>query len=249
MSKVNLKTNEEISKMRRAGRIAGQVLSVLSAFIKPGVSTSEVDSLAENIILKAGAEPSFKNYQGYPATTCISINDEVVHGIPSDRIIAEGDIVSVDVGAYLDGYHSDTAATYAVGQISVKAQKLIDITKKSLKDGLNQIKPGAYLGDVQFAIQKTVEQVGFGIVRDLTGHGIGRELHEAPSIPNFGQKGKGLMLEEGMTLAIEPMVTEGDWHVKTLGNGWTVVTADGKLAAHFEHTIVVTSTGFEILTK
>lgn len=249
MSKVNLKNQAEIAKMRASGKIAAQVLSELSEFIKPGVLTSEVDSLAENIILKARAKPSFKNYQGYPATTCISINNEVVHGIPSSRTIKEGDIVSVDVGAYLDGYHSDTAATFPVGQISEKAQKLIDITKLSLSNGLGQVKPGAHLGDVQFAIQEIIESAGFGVVRDLTGHGIGRELHEDPSIPNFGQKGKGLLLEEGMTLAIEPMVTEGDWHVKTLENGWTVVTADGKLAAHFEQTIVVTKNGFEILTK
>lgn len=249
MSKISIKTNEEIAKMRRGGKIAARVLDELSKITKPGVSTLDLESLAESIITKTGAKPSFKGFKGYPAATCISINEEVVHGIPSDRLIDEGDIVGIDVGVYLEGYHTDTAITVAVGEIDERTRKLINVTKQSLLNGLAKIKDGAYLGDAQEKIQKTIESAGFGVIRDLTGHGVGRELQEAPSIPNYGQKGKGLLLQEGMTLAIEPMAAMGDWHVDSLADGWTIVTADGKPSAHFEHTIVVTKNGFEILTK
>lgn len=249
MSNISLKNSEEIIKMRRGGKIAARVLDELSKAIKPGVTTLDLDFLAESIITKTGAKPSFKGFHGYPAATCISINDEVVHGIPSDRIIEEGDIVGIDVGVYLEGFHTDTAITVAVGEIDERTKKLINVTKQSLLNGLAKIKAGAYLGDAQEKIQKTIESAGFGVIRDLTGHGVGRELQEAPSIPNYGQKGKGLLLQEGMTLAIEPMASMEDWHVDSLSDGWTVVTADGKPSAHFEHTIVVTKNGFEILTK
>ena len=250
MSKVNIKTQDEIEKMRQGGRIAARVLDEVSYAAKPGVTTLELNDLAEEIIRKAGAKPSFKGFNHYPAALCVSINDEVVHGIPLDsRQIKEGDIVGLDMGVYYQGYHTDTAITIGVGEISEKARKLINVTKQSLANGLAKIKDGAYLGDVQFAIQKTIESAGFGVIKDLTGHGVGRELHEDPAIPNYGQKGKGLLLKEGMTLAIEPMVAAGDWHIGMCSDGWTMVTADSSLSAHFEHTIVVTKNGCEILTK
>lgn len=249
MSNISIKNSEEIAKMRRGGKIAARVLDELSKAIKPGMSTLDLDFLAESIITKTGSKPSFKGFKGYPAATCISINNEVVHGIPSDRIVQEGDIVGIDVGVYLEGFHTDTAITVVVGEIDERSKKLINVTKQSLLNGLAKIKAGAYLGDAQEKIQKTIESAGFGVIRDLTGHGVGRELQEAPSIPNYGQKGKGLLLQEGMTLAIEPMASMGDWHVDSLADGWTIVTADGKPSAHFEHTIVVTKNGFEILTK
>jgi methionyl aminopeptidase len=249
MSSVAIKNAVEIDKMRRGGKLAAQVLDELSRAIKPGVSTLDLDFLAESIIARTGAKPSFKGFHGYPAATCISINDEVVHGIPSDRIIEDGDIVGIDVGVYLEGFHTDTAITVPVGNVEERSKKLINVTKQSLLNGLAKIKAGAYLGDAQEKIQKTIESAGFGVIRDLTGHGVGKELQEAPSIPNYGQKGKGLLLQEGMTLAIEPMASMGDWHVDSLSDGWTVVTADGQPSAHFEHTIVVTKNGFEILTK
>ncbi len=247
--KIQSKTPEEIEIMRQGGKIAASVLATLSKKIEPGMTTFELDEIAEAIIVKSEATPSFKGFRGYPAATCISINNEVVHGIPSARVVADGDIVGIDVGVYYKGFHTDTAITVGVGQISDKAQKLINITKASLENGLAQIKASAHLGDAQFMIQKTLESAGLGVIRDLTGHGVGRELQEAPSIANYGQKGSGMVLEEGMTLAIEPMSTLGGWRVNMLSDGWTVVTADNSLSAHFEHTIVVTKNGCEILTK
>jgi methionyl aminopeptidase len=249
MSKINLKTKEEIEIMRCGGKIAARVLDVLEKSAKPGMTTLELNNMAEEIIVTSGAKPSFKGFKGYPSATCISINNEIVHGIPSDREIETGDIIGVDVGVYFQGFHTDTAITFGVGEISPKTQKLIDITKKSLENGLGKIKAGVFLGDVQFAIQSTIEQAGYSVIRDLTGHGVGKELQEAPSISNYGRKGQGLILEEGMTLAIEPMVAQGDYHVNILSDGWTVITTDDSLAAHFEHTIVVTKDGCDVLTK
>lgn len=249
MSKISLKTSQEIEIMKRSGKIAATVLGEISKKATIGSTGLELNKLAEEIIAQAGGVPSFKGYNGYPASICVSINSEVVHGIPSDEKFASGDIVGIDVGVCLDGYHSDTAITLSIGEVSGRAQKLIDVTKKSLENGLAEVKAGVHLGDVQSAIQATIESAGFSVVRDLTGHGVGRELQEAPSIPNYGQKGKGLILEEGMTLAIEPMSAMGDWHIGILDNNWTIVTTDESLSAHFEHTIAVTKNGYVILTK
>jgi len=250
MSKVLIKTREEIELMREGGKIAASVLSKIEEIAKAGMTTLELNQIADDMIMTAGAQASFKGFKGYPAATCISINDEVVHGIPSqDRVLKDGDIVGVDVGVYYKGYHTDTAITIGIGRIDEKAQKLINVTKQSLFNGLAKIKAGVYLGDAQNIIGTTIESAGFGVIRDLTGHGVGKELQEAPAIPNYGQKGKGLFLEEGMTLAIEPMTAMGDWRVAMCDDGWTVVTVDGSLSAHFEHTIVVTKNGCEILTK
>lgn len=256
MEKISLKTAEEIEKMREGGRIAAAILKCLKKAARPGVTTKTLDLIAEKEIKKAclagrqaGAAPSFKGYKGYPTATCISVNDEIVHGIPSERVLGEGDIVGIDVGVYYKGFHTDAAMTIGIGKISTEAQKLINVTKKALDSAIKEVRPGKCLGDVQFVIQKTAEEAGFGVIRDLAGHGVGRQLQESPSIPNFGQKGIGLVLKEGMTLAIEPMVSTGDWHVKVQDDGWTVVTADGSLAAHFEHTIAVTKSGCKILTR
>ena len=249
MSKISLKTKKEIAIMRAGGKIAGEVLAELSKATKPGVTTLELNDLAEKIIISHGATASFKGFKGYPAATCISVNNEVVHGIPSNRKLVDGDVVGIDVGVFYQGLHTDTAVTVGVGKVSEKAQKMINITKQSLENGLSKIKAGVYLGDAQAEIQKTLETGGLGVIRDLTGHGVGRELQESPAIANYGRKGQGLILEEGMTLAIEPMSTMGDWHVLMLDDGWTVVTADNSLSAHFEPTIVVTKDGYEILTK
>jgi methionyl aminopeptidase len=213
------------------------------------VNTKQLDKLAYDFYTSHGARPNFLHYNGYPASICASVNDEVVHGIPNKRcILKEGDIVSIDLGCELDGWNSDAARTFAVGKISDEAQRLIDVTKQSFFEGIKFIKHGAKLGDVSSAIQKYVEQNGFGVVRDLVGHGIGREMHEDPSVPNFGKAGHGVKLAAGMVLAIEPMVTAGDFRVSVLDDDWTVVTDDGSLAAHYENTVVVTKDGYDILT-
>lgn len=246
---IEIKSKNEILKMRLGGKIASRILEKLRKSIKAGITTQELDYLAQKLMIKAGARPSFKGYRGYPGAICVSLNDEVVHGLPGKRILKKGDLVGLDLGVYFQGYHTDTATTVGIGKISPKAQKLIWVTREALTQGIKACRPGAYLGEVQFAIQKTVEEAGFGVVRDLSGHGIGKNLQESPSIPNFGQPGTGPILKEGMTLALEPMVTAGNWQVKILDDGWTVVTVDGSLSAHFEHTIVVTETGVEVLTK
>lgn len=248
-NQITIKNKTKIEKMKKAGHIAALVLDTIQKEIRTGMSTKQIDQLAEKIILNNKATCSFKGFGGFPAATCVSINDEVVHGIPKNRIIKEGDLVGIDVGVYYLGYHADTAITIGVGKISSENQKLLEVTKKSLQNGIALIKPGIHLGDVQAEIQKTIESAGFGVIRDLTGHGIGTELQEAPSIPNFGKSGTGLVLKEGMTIAIEPMVSIGDYHVRIKADGWTVVTADGSNSAHFEHSIAVTSTGAEVLTK
>lgn len=241
---VVLKTRREIELMREAGRIAATALKVAGEAVRPGVSTLEIDTIARKYIESQGARPNFLGLYGFPATACISINNEVIHGIPSkDRILKEGDIVSIDLGAEKNGYHGDNAATFAVGEISDEAKRLIDTTRESLYVGLEQAVAGNRIGDISNAVQMYCEERGYGVVRDFVGHGIGKELHEDPSVPNFGTPGRGVRLLPGMTIAVEPMINQGTWEVNQLSDGWTIVTKDGKLAAHFEHTIAITKDG------
>ena len=245
-----LKTGRELAVMREACRISAGALQLIGKSIEPGVTTAELDRIAEKYILSQGAVPNFKNYHGYPATACISINNEVIHGIPTDkRRINAGDIVSVDLGAMFEGYHGDNAATFACGDISDEAQRLIDTTRESLYEGIKMARAGGRVGDISSAIQSCVEARGYSVVRDYVGHGVGTSLHEAPEIPNFGTAGRGVRLMPGMTLAIEPMVNVGGYDVKVLPDGWTVITKDGSLSAHFEHTVVITTEGPQIMTK
>ena len=246
---ITIKSAQQVEKIRKSCKLTKECLELLEEHIHPGVTTKQLDKLAYDFYKSKGATPNFLNYNGYPATICASVNDEVVHGIPSKhRILKEGDIISIDLGCILDGWHSDAARTFGVGKISSEAQRLIDVTRQSFFEGIKYLKHGAKLGDVSSAIQKYVEGHDFGVVRDLVGHGIGREMHEDPSVPNFGKAGHGVKLAAGMVLAIEPMVTAGDYHVAVLDNDWTVVTDDGSLAAHYENTVVITKDGFEILT-
>lgn len=246
---INIKNKKEIKIMRAGGKIAARVLDILGKAAHPGMKTNELDSLAERAIRKLGGEPAFKGHREYPASTCISINETIVHGIPSNEVIKKGDLVGIDVGVKYQGFYTDTAGTFAVGKVSKEAKRLLKVTKKSLDKAIKAVKPGKYLGDIQSLIQKTIEKEGFGVIRSLSGHGVGRKLQEEPSIANFGKEKTGPILKEGMTLAIEPMVSLGDWQTKTLDDGWTVVTADNSLAAHFEHTILITKNGVEILTQ
>lgn len=244
-----LKTNRELALMREACRISAGALKVAGEAVQPGVTTAEIDKIAYDYIKKQGAEPNFLNLYGFPATACISINNEVIHGIPSKtRVIEEGDLVSIDLGAKLDGYNGDNAATFAAGKISPEAQRLSDTTRESLYEGIKMAVAGGRLGDIGYAIQHYCESRGFSIVREFVGHGVGTKLHEDPSVPNFGTPGRGVRLLSGMTLAIEPMINQGVKEVKTMPDGWTVKTADGKLSAHFEHTVAITSNGPVILT-
>jgi len=246
---ITIKSKSEIEKMRTACRITGETLKVLEEHIRPGVTTEQLDKIARNYIVSKGARPSFLKYNGFPKSICASPNDVVVHGIPSNNVVlSEGDIISIDVGAYKDGYHGDAARTFAVGRISSEAQRLIDVTKESFFEGIKYAVHGAKLGDVSAAIQEYVESHGYSVVRDLGGHGIGKELHEDPFIPNFGKKGKGVRLAAGMILAIEPMVNAGDYEVGVLEDDWTVVTEDGSLSAHYENTVLITKNECEILT-
>ena len=246
---ITIKSQSEIVKMRKAGELVARTHLLLKKNIKVGISTFELDQLAENFIRENGATPSFKGYQGYPGSICASINDAVVHGIPSkDIILEDGDIISVDIGAYLDGYHGDAARTHVVGTVGDGAKKLIEVTKQSFYEGLKFVKPGNYLYDISAAIQKHVEANGFSIVRDLVGHGIGSEMHEDPQIPNYKPVGRGPRLQAGMVLAIEPMVNIGDYEVSVLEDDWTIVTLDGSLSAHYENTVLVTDDGYELLT-
>lgn len=236
--------------MRVACRISAEALQVAGEAVKPGISTWEIDKIAYNYIKKQGAEPNFLNLYGFPATACISINDEVIHGIPSKkRILKEGDIVSIDLGAKIGGYNGDNAATFAVGQISPEAQRLCDTTRESLYKGIEAAVPGGRIGDIGSAVQEYCESRGYGVVREYTGHGVGTSLHEDPEVPNFGTAGRGIRLLPGMTIAIEPMINQGTYRVNQLSDGWTVKTADGKLSAHFEHTIAITDNGPVILTQ
>lgn len=245
-----LKTARELSVMREACRISAQALELIGKAIEPGITTAELDRLAEKFILSQGAVPNFKNYHGYPATACISINNEVIHGIPTGkRKLKEGDIVSVDLGALFDGYHGDNAATFACGDISDEAQRLINATRESLYEGIKMARAGGRVGDISNAIQSYVEARGYSVVRDFVGHGVGTSLHEAPEVPNFGTAGRGVRLMPGMTLAIEPMINVGTHEVKVMPDGWTVLTKDGSLSAHFEHTVAITPEGPQIMTK
>lgn len=245
---ITIKTENQIAKMRRAGQLLAKTEELIAKAIAPGVTTAYLDQLAEDYIRSQGGIPSFKGYGGFPATLCTSINEEVVHGIPGKRILKEGDILSVDMGCILEGYHGDMARTYAVGEISAEAKKLIEVTKQSFFEGIKFAKEGNHLNDIGSAIQKYVEKNGFSVVRAYVGHGIGKELHEAPEIPNFRTLSKGAQLKKGMTLAIEPMVNVGDYNVRLLKDGWTTVTKDGKNAAHYENTILITDGAPEILT-
>jgi methionyl aminopeptidase len=243
------KKTSEIAKMREAGRLLARAMRIASEAIEPGKTTPlELDALADRIIREGGGIPSFQDYKGYPRATCISVNDTVVHGIPDETPLQEGDIVSLDFGVILDGWHADSAWTFPVGTISGEAQRLLNVTKESLMQGIAKARVGGKVGDISSAVQKYAESYGYGVVRDLVGHGIGRTLHEPPNVPNFGRSGTGSPIREGMTMCIEPMINEGTAKVKFLEDGWTVKTADGKLAAHFEHTVAVTKSGAEILT-
>lgn len=246
---ITLKSGEEIIRMRDAGRIAAIAREIGGEHVREGVTTAQIDREIKKAILSHGAKPSFLGYGGFPASACISVNEEIIHGIPSNgKVLKNGDIVKIDVGAYYKGYHGDCAATFAVGQVSEEAQRLMDVTKQSFFEGIAAIGEGKRLGDIGHAIQSYVEKHGFSVVREYIGHGIGRNLHEDPEVPNYGTAGHGLRLREGMTLAIEPMVNVGDWQVRVLKDKWTVVTVDGKLSAHYENTVAITANGVLILT-
>ena len=238
---VRLKNAAQIAIMKEAGRITGEAILTAAEHIREGVSTKFLDTKIREHIEKCGAKPSFLGYGGFPASACISINDEVIHGIPSDsRILAEGDIVKIDVGAFYKGFHGDSARTFAVGAVTPEAQKLIDVTKECFFKAVAEIKPGARVGDIGHAVQSYAEANGYGVVREYVGHGIGAELHESSEIPNFGRAGRGIRLFPGMALAIEPMINVGTWEVKRMGDGWTVKTKDGSLSAHYENTVIFT---------
>ncbi|MCM1365130.1 MAG: type I methionyl aminopeptidase [Faecalibacterium sp.] len=245
-----LKTARELTLMKEACRISAGALRVAGEAVRPGISTWEIDQIAYKYIKSQGAEPNFLNLYGFPATACISINDEVIHGIPSKKhILREGDIVSIDLGAKIHGYNGDNAATFACGKISDEAQRLMDVTKESLYEAIKVVVPGNKIGDIASTVQNYCESRGFSVVREYTGHGVGKELHEDPSVPNYGKAGRGVRLLPGMTLAIEPMINQGTAAIKLLPDGWTVKTRDAKLSAHFEHTVAITADGPVILTK
>jgi len=246
---INIKSEREIRRMRQAGRIVAMALATLINNIKPGLKTQEIDDIAEREIKRLGGMPSFKGYRGYPASVCVSVNDEIVHGIPGERILKEGDIVSLDLGAIYQGYQGDAARTVGVGSVSIQAEALIQATEGALRAGIMMARDRNHLGDISAAIQNFAESRGFSVVREYTGHGIGSQMHEEPLIPNFGTAGTGLELRKGMTLAIEPMLNVGDWRTRLNSNMWTVHTADGSISAHFENTIAITDGEAEILTR
>jgi methionyl aminopeptidase len=243
-----IKSEQEIELMRRAGRIVATVLDILKSQVKSGMRTEELDIIAAKEVERLGAKPSFKGYRGYPATICVSVNDEIVHGIPGKRMLREGDIVSIDFGAIYLGYHGDAAVTVGLGKVDPKAKELMETTRGALQAGIAAAHAGAKLGDVSAAIQQYAESHGFSVIREYTGHAIGREMHEEPQVPNFGIPGQGPVLRKGMTFALEPMLSTGDWHTRVGNNQWTVSTIDGSLAAHFEHTIAITDGEAEVLT-
>ncbi len=245
---ISLKSPHEIEAMRRAGRLTAQARAVAAAMIRPGVTTHEIDAAVRRFIESHGAKPSFLGYGGFPGSACISVNEVVIHGIPGPRKLKEGDIVSIDVGACIGGFHGDCAATYPVGEISPEAEKLIRVTQQSFWEGIRFAKQGCRISDIGHAVQTYVEANGFSVVRDFVGHGVGRKLHEAPEVRNFGEPGHGPRLTPGMTIAVEPMVCAGDWQVKVLSDDWTTVSRDGSLTAHYENTILITEDGPEVLT-
>jgi len=243
------KSPEEIEKMRRAGRIVARTIDRVLEAVRPGVATRALDGVAEQFILGEGAVPSFKGYRGFPASICVSVNEQVVHGIPGERRLKDGDVLSLDFGAIWEGYHADSAVTVFVGEPpSAEAEKLVRVTEDALEAGVSQVRAGKRLSDIGHAVQQVVEGAGFAVVREYVGHGIGRNLHEDPQIPNYGQPGRGPEIKPGLVVAVEPMVNLGDWPTRVLKDNWTVVTADGSLSAHFEHTIAVTADGPEVLT-
>ena len=243
------KSPEEIEKMRRAGRITAAAIERILTAVRPGITTGHLDGLAEETMREMGAVPSFKGYRGFPATICASINQEIVHGIPGRRVLMEGDLLSLDVGAVWEGYHGDSAVSVFVGEPpSDVAEKLVRVTEDALEAGIAQLRPGGHLSDVGHAVQQVAEGAGFSVVREYVGHGVGRALHEDPQIPNYGDPGRGIQIRPGLVVAIEPMVNVGGWQTRVLADKWTVVTADGSLSAHFEHTVAITANGPEILT-
>ena len=246
---IYIKSSTEIAKMKVSGRIVFETLKEVERHIKAGITTKELDQIAKKYILSQGAKPSFLGYNGYPASICASVNEVVIHGIPSNKELKDGDIISIDVGAVKDGYHGDAARTFAVGEVSPEAKRLIDVTKQSFFEGLKFARHGERLGSIQSTIQKHVEDNGFGIVRNYCGHGIGKDMHESPEIPNHGTFGRGIKLTKGMTIAVEPMVTYGSYHTTTLSDGWTVVSLDRSLAAHYENTILITDGDPILLTE
>jgi len=246
---ISIKNPEEIKIMAEGGKILARIMKELEKKIRAGITTKELDRLAESLILKSGAKCSFKGYQGYPACLCASLNEEIVHAVPSDRVLKEGDILSLDLGIFFKGFHTDMAVTIPIGKIDPEAQRLIRVTKKALKRGIKKVRPGNTFGDIGNTIQRYVEAQGFNVVRELCGHGIGKELHEEPKILNYGKRHTGPEIKEGMVFCIEPMVTIGDWRLKKIADGFGYKTQDNSLSAHFEHTIAVTKDGFRILTE
>lgn len=246
---ISIKTEREIDLMIKAGNIVGDTHKYLSQFVKPGITTNELDKLAYDYIISRGATPSFLNYEGFPATICASVNDEVVHGIPSKRKLKDGDIVKLDIGACYKGYHGDSAWTYSVGNISDEKKYLMEHTEKALYEGLKQVKAGNRIGDIGYAIETYANKYHLGVVKELVGHGIGTTVHEDPDVPNYGKSGRGIVLKEGMCIAIEPMLNLGTADIYMLDNDWTIITADGMPSAHYEHTVVVTKDGYVITTK
>ncbi len=246
---ITIKSEHEIELMRKAGEIVGNTHKYLKQYIKPGITTKELNDLAEDFILKSGATPSFKNLYGFPGTICISINEEIVHGIPSMRKLKNGDIVKLDIGACYQGYHGDSAWSYPVGNVSSEISRLLEQTEQALYQGLSAVHAGAHVGDIGYAVEQYAKKCHLGVVKELVGHGIGTKVHEDPDVPNFGKQGTGPVLKEGMTIAVEPMLNLGTAEVYMLDDDWTIVTGDDKASAHFEHTILVTKDGYEILTK
>ena len=246
---ITIRTEEEIEILRKAGEIVGETHHYLEKFIKPGITTKELDKLAYDFIISKGATPSCLGYEGYPATLCTSINDEVVHGIPGPRKLKNGDIITIDIVACYKGYHGDSAWTYSVGEISDDKKYMMKHTEAALFEGLKMVKPGNRIGDISHAIEEYANKHHMGVVRELVGHGVGTDMHESPDVPNYGKAGTGPLLKEGMVIAIEPMLTYGSRHIYLLEDDWTIVTADGKPSAHYEHTVAVTKDGYEILTK
>lgn len=245
---INVKSQREIEFMRQAGKISAMALNAAGEAVRPGITTKEINAIAHKVITDAGAAPSFLGYMDYPAAACVSVNDEVIHGIPSNRVICDGDIVKIDVGAYINGFHGDCAATFGAGNISSEARRLIEVTRQSFYEGLKYATTKYRVYDISNAICRYVKKYGYSVVRNFTGHGVGEKLHEEPEVPNFGTPGKGMRLMPGMTLAVEPMINEGTFEVFTLADGWTVKTLDGKLSAHYENTILITEGAPELLT-
>lgn len=249
MTDIIIKTSEEIRIMTEGGRILARIMKELEKMVKPGIATKELDKVSQNLVFESKAKCSFKNYQGFPACLCVSINEEVVHAIPSERKLEPGDIISLDLGMLYKGFHTDMAITLAVGNIALETQRLIRVTKKALKRGIKKVRPGNTFGDIGNTIQRHVESQGFNVIRDLCGHGIGKKVHEEPQILNYGQRRKGEEIKEGMVFCLEPMVAMGDWRIKKSKDGYGFATADNSLSAHFEHTIVATKNGCQILTN